>query len=161
MNRIVTIGAIGYSAERFFQALQDAGVDTFVDIRQRRAVRGREYAFANSQRLQARLAELGIRYLHRPDLAPSAAVREQQAAADKAAGVAKRQRATLGQAFVDAYRREVLQHFDPQTLLDELPPDAATVALMCVEREPAACHRSLLAEQLRDSLGVEVEHLTP
>ena len=61
---IVTIGAIGYTAESFFQALQNANVDTFIDVRRRRAVRGREYAFANSQRLQARLAELGIRYVH-------------------------------------------------------------------------------------------------
>ena len=30
-----------------------------------------EYAFANSQRLQGRLAELGIAYVHRLDLAPS------------------------------------------------------------------------------------------
>ncbi len=55
MNKIVTIGAIGYSAEAFFRALQQAGVDTFVDVRRRRAVRGADYAFANSQRLQARL----------------------------------------------------------------------------------------------------------
>ena len=52
-------------------------------------------------------------------------------------------------------------HFDPQSLLDDLPDGAATVALMCVEREPAACHRSLLAERLRHELGVEVIHLAP
>lgn len=161
MDRIVTIGAIGFTADTFFRALQDAGVDTFVDIRRRRAVRGRDYAFANSQRLQARLSELGIRYLHRLDLAPSTALREQQTTADKAAGVAKRKRATLSQTFIEAYERDVLAHFEPQTLLDDLPPDAAVVALMCVEREPAACHRSLLAEQLRNTLGVEVQHLTP
>ena len=84
MNKIVTIGAIGYTADAFFSALQEAGVDTFVDVRRRRAVRGAAYAFANSQRLQARLAELGIRYLHRLDLAPPTTVRQQQAAADAA-----------------------------------------------------------------------------
>ncbi|HRO91039.1 MAG TPA: hypothetical protein PLC06_11125 [Promineifilum sp.] len=35
------------------------------------------------------------------------------------------------------------------------------MALMCVEREPAACHRSLLAERLRQAWGVEVVHLVP
>ena len=161
MNKIITIGAIGYTADAFFSALQDAGVDTFVDVRRRRAVRGAAYAFANSQRLQARLAELGIRYLHRLDLAPPAAVRQQQAAADTAAGVAKRKRAELSPVFVDMYTREVLAPFNPQSLHDDLPPDAAVIALMCVEREPAACHRSLLAEQLRRAWGVEVTHLIP
>jgi len=35
------------------------------------------------------------------------------------------------------------------------------VALFCVEREPAACHRSLLAERLGKDLGIEVEHIIP
>lgn len=161
MNRIVTIGAIGYSAGTFFAALRDAGVDTFVDVRRRRAVRGHDYAFANSQRLQARLAEMGIRYLHRSDLSPTDAAREEQAAADKAAKIARRKRVELGPAFIAAYKRDVLADFDPQSLLDELPPDANVVVLMCVEREPAACHRSLLAEKLHEVWGVEVQHLTP
>jgi uncharacterized protein (DUF488 family) len=161
MNKIVTIGAIGYTAESFFQALEAAGVDTLVDVRRRRAVRGREYAFANSQRLQARLAELGIRYAHRIDLAPPDAAREQQAAADKAAGIARRKRTALGPAFIAAYERDVLADFDPQALRDDLPAGARVVAFMCVEREPAACHRSLLAERLRQAWGVGVQHLTP
>ena len=90
MPEFVTIGAHGWDAERFFSALLAAGVDTFCDLRARRGVRGREYAFANSQRLQARLAELGIRYIHRLDLAPSAATRSQQHAADEATHTAKR-----------------------------------------------------------------------
>jgi uncharacterized protein (DUF488 family) len=161
MDRIVTIGAIGYTADGFFQALLDAGVDTFIDIRRRRAVRGRDYAFANSQRLQARLAELGIRYIHRLDLAPPLAASDKQSAADKLAGVARRKRTELAPAFIAAYEREVLAHFDPQSLRDALPSDARVVALMCVERYPTACHRSLVAERLHQAWGVAVEHLTP
>lgn len=161
MNKVITIGAIGYTAETFFDALRQAGVDTLVDVRRRRAVRGREYAFANSQRLQARLAELGIRYLHRLDLAPPNDIRQRQAEADAAAGVAKRQRAELSPLFVNAYEREVLDGFQPQSLRDELPDDAKVIALLCVERLPAACHRSLLAERLGREWGVAVEHLIP
>lgn len=161
MNKIITIGAIGFTAESFFRALQEARVDTFVDVRRRRAVRGHDYAFANSRRLQARLAELGIHYLHRPDLAPSDAAREQQAGADKAEGIARRKRTELSPAFVAAYERDVLAVFDPQSLLDELPANARVVALMCVERHPSACHRSLLAEHLRQATGAEVTHITP
>jgi uncharacterized protein (DUF488 family) len=157
---LITIGVYGFDEAGFFEALQAAGVNTFCDIRRRRGVRGAAYAFANSQRLQHRLAELGIRYLHRPDLAPSLAVRHVQDAADKAGKTAKRQRAQLDPAFVAAYRREVLASFDTRRFVEELG-DAAVVALFCVERTPAACHRSLLAERLAQELGTSVRHLLP
>nr|MBA3379353.1 hypothetical protein [Chloroflexia bacterium] len=35
------------------------------------------------------------------------------------------------------------------------------IMLFCVERVPAACHRSLLAERLAGDLGVEVMHILP
>lgn len=156
---LATIGVYGSDEASFFAALLAAGVDTFVDIRQRRGVRGAAYAFANSQRLQARLAELGIRYLHRPDLAPSAATRGQQAAADKADKTTKRQRAVLDPAFAAAYRQERLAGFDSRQFWADLGPTARVVVLFCVEREPAACHRSLLATRLQRDLGLPVKHL--
>ncbi|MEZ4706308.1 MAG: DUF488 domain-containing protein [Caldilineaceae bacterium] len=159
--KIVTIGAYGFNETGFFRALQKAQVDTFCDIRLRRGVRGRQYAFANSQRLQNRLAELGICYLYRQDLAPTRAVRAVQDNADKASKTAKRQRTQLGAAFTAAYEAECLAHFDPLTLVAELPPDAKVVALFCVERTPDACHRSLVAAKLAHELELDVEHLLP
>ena len=160
--RIVTIGAYGFSQEVFFQKLQQAGVDTFCDIRWRRGVRGREYAFVNSARLQKRLAELGIRYVHFRELAPSPELRKRQTAADKAAGVAKRKRSTLGQAFIAGYR-DALSGFDSRKFIESLGNETKTAALFCVERDPAACHRSLLVERLQQDLGahLDVAHLTP
>ena len=159
--RIVTIGVFGFSEEAFFHALQTAQVDTFCDIRQRRGVRGATYAFCNSKRLQARLAELDIRYLHRKDLAPTATVRQVQHDADKVNKVAKRKRTTLGQAFIDAYQEEILASFEPQSLLDDLDSGTQVVALFCVEREPDACHRSLVAAKLQQELGLQVENILP
>ena len=159
--KIITIGVYGFTEEPFFRALHTALVDTFCDLRQRRNVRGSAYAFANSERLQRRLAALGIHYLHRKDLAPTTAIRQRQEEADKANKIAKRQRTDLSQAFVEAYRQEVLAPFRPQSWLEALPSEAQVVALFCVEREPAACHRSLVAEWLRQELGLEVEHIVP
>jgi uncharacterized protein (DUF488 family) len=159
--KIVTIGVYGFSERQFFAALQRARVDTFCDVRYRRAVRGPEYAFANSQRLQARLAQQGIRYLHFRDLAPSPEVRSRQAAADKRLHVARRKRTQLSSEFICGYEQECLAHFDSAQFVERLGSKAAVVALFCVEREPAACHRSLLAERLHKDLGVEVIHLTP
>lgn len=159
--KIITIGVYGFDEDSFFQALCDAEVDTFCDIRSRRGVRGATYAFANSTRLQARLAELGIRYIYRKDLGPTKAVREKQAAADKATKTAKRKRTALGEAFIEAYHTECLAAFEPQSLLDELASDAKVVALFCVETAPEACHRSLVADKLMKTFNLEVENILP
>ncbi|RME45474.1 MAG: DUF488 domain-containing protein [Chloroflexi bacterium] len=159
--KVMTIGVYGFDQDSFYRALQDAGVDVLIDIRQRRGMRGARYAFANSRRVQTRLAELGIRYLYRRDLAPTPSVRQHQKSADKASKTAKRQRSELAPAFIESFEREVLAHFEPQTLLDELEPDEQVIVLLCVEREPAACHRSLVAERLAQTLGLDVEHILP
>jgi uncharacterized protein (DUF488 family) len=159
--RIVTIGAYGWDEEGFFGALARSRVDLFCDLRARRGVRGSAYAFANSERLQTRLADLGIRYLHCGELAPSAETRSAQYAVDRAARIAKRQRAILSPAFADAYRRERLEGFDSAAFVAGLGPEVQVVVLFCVEREPAACHRSLLAARLAADLGVDVVHLLP
>jgi len=158
---LVTLGVYGFTAEAFFAALAGAGVDTFCDLRWRRGVRGAEYAFANSARLQRRLAAMGIRYRHFRQLAPSPALRQRQYESDQAAGTTKRQRAVLGESFVAGYRAEYLRPFDSRQLVGQLDADATTVALFCVEREPAACHRSLVAERWQQDLGGQVIHLLP
>jgi len=158
--KIITLGVYGSTEAGFFAALREAGVDTFCDIRGRRGVRGREYAFVNSKRLQTRLVELGIRYLHFKELAPSEALRKRQYAADKLDRVAKRKRTELSELFVGGYREE-RQGFESRKFIEQLGPAARVVALFCVERAAAACHRSLLAARLQRDLGVEVVHLTP
>jgi uncharacterized protein (DUF488 family) len=159
--KIVTIGVYGFDADSFFNALCKAEVDTFCDIRSRRGVRGATYAFANSKRLQARLAELDIRYIHRKDLGPTKVVREKQATVDKATKTAKRKRTELGEAFIKAYHTECLTAFDPQSLIEELESDAQIVALFCVETAPEACHRSLVADKLAKTFNLEVEDILP
>ena len=158
---LYTIGAFGYTESGFFGALQGAGIDTFCDIRRRRGVRGAEFAFVNATRLQLKLATLGIRYFHALELAPPNELRAVQAAADKVSKIAKRQRTGLSPEFKEAYRRECLAGFDSRAFLEGLGPAARRIALFCVEREPAACHRSLVAGRINDDLGVSVTHLKP
>ena len=159
MPTLFTIGAFGYDEASFFEALVDAQIDTFCDVRQRRGVRGATYAFVNSKRLQARLEALDIRYVHVKALAPTTAVRDAQKRADQAAGVAKRQRDALSPAFVEAYERACLADTEPADILAALPTDAERVALFCVEEKPSACHRSLAAAWL--AAGRPVTHLVP
>jgi uncharacterized protein (DUF488 family) len=156
---IYTIGVYGWDEHTFFAALERAGIATLCDVRQRRGVRGPEYAFANSNRLQQRLADLGIAYVHRLDLAPTTEMRQAQYAVDDAAGVGKRSRTELSEAYVEAYRRERLDDFDANAFLDDVAADGPAV-LFCVERDAAACHRGLIAEALV-AAGAKVAHLTP
>ena len=157
---IITIGVYGFTEATFFEALQAHKVDLFCDIRQRRGLRGRDYAFANSKRLQRRLDELGIAYSHFKNLAPTPEVRRQQQTVDQAGGVKKRARSQLSPAFIEAYEATVLADFDAQAFLDEVG-ESAILALFCVEREPEACHRSLLAGHLARLLELDVEHVLP
>jgi uncharacterized protein (DUF488 family) len=159
MADVLTIGAHGWGADAFFGALVRERVAVFCDLRRRRGVRGPEYAFANSARLQGRLAELGIAYAHRLDLAPSTGLRQAQYAVDAEHGIGKRNRARLSPAFAAAYDAECLRGFDAPGFLAELGGDGP-ICLFCVEREPAACHRSLVAARLAES-GATVTHLLP
>jgi uncharacterized protein (DUF488 family) len=156
-----TIGVYGFTEDGFFDALRAAGIDTFCDLRRRRGVRGSEYAFVNAARLQQELAARGIAYRHFLELAPSRELREAQAAEDRAARVAKRQRTGLSDGFAAGYREECLAGFDGAAFAAALGPDARRVVLFCVEREPSACHRSLVAERLERDLGAAVTHLVP
>jgi len=159
--KIVTIGVYGFTAENFIEALQAAGVDVFYDIRWRRGVRGRKYAFVNHKRLVSRLESHGIQYIYDRGLAPTPEIRQRQKDADKVSKVAKRKRYALSSSFKAAYRSEILDHFDPQDFLERLPDGVKTVALCCVERLPEACHRHMVADALQRRFGVEIEHLLP
>ena len=131
-----------------------------LDVRQRRGVRGPEYAWANSARLQRALAEAGIEYRHHKELAPTTELRRLQYAEDDRLGVGKRSRTELAPAYVERYTREILDRADLDAVVAELPDEGAG-ALFCVERDPEACHRSLVAERLAERHGVEVVHLRP
>jgi hypothetical protein len=123
-------------------------------------VRGPEYAWANSQRLQAALADAGIAYRHHKELAPTTELRQVQYREDARRGEGKRSRSVLAPEYAGRYTREILDPVDLTAVVDELPDDGAG-ALLCVERDPEACHRSLIAERLADEHGVEVAHLRP
>lgn len=129
-------------------------MEVVVDVRQRRGVRGSEYPWANATRLQALLEGAGIGYEHRLDLAPTTELRRLQYREDEKAGVGKRSRDRLAPEYVRRYTAEILDRVRLGP-----PPDRA--ALLCVERDPAACHRSLIADRLAAEHGLAVAHLRP
>ena len=158
MKRVATIGVYGWALDEWLAALEDTGVVLVVDIRQRRGVRGREYAWANAKRLEAALEDAGISYRHEPSLAPTTEIRQVQYEEDRRQGVGKRSRTVASPEYVERYGREILDRADLDGFVASLPEHGA-LALMCVEREPELCHRSLVAERLAERFGVDVRHL--
>jgi uncharacterized protein (DUF488 family) len=160
MARVVTIGVYGWDLQRWLEALRAADVGLLIDVRQRRGVRGSEYAWANAKRLQASLAEAEIAYRHEPDLAPTTYLRQLQYREDDRQGVGKRNRTRLAPEYVERYLTERLDKVDLGPIVAEFPGDGAA-ALFCVERDPEACHRSLIAERIASEFGLGVDHLRP
>jgi uncharacterized protein (DUF488 family) len=160
MPTIATIGVYCYDAGSFIATLRRAEVTLLVDVRQRRGVRGPQFSWANSRRLQALLADAGIGYSHHRELAPTTELRHLQYREDDRQRVGKRSRERLAPAYVERYVNEIL---DPAPLDDLASEISATsrAALFCVECEALACHRSLVAQRLADEFGFQVAHLMP
>ena len=175
---IFTIGVYGFSEDGFFSKLQENGIDLFIDIRARRGMRGSRYKFVNSGYLQAKLDKMGIAYAHLKELAPSPEMRAAQGQADKQENINKRQRQALSKPFIRAYKRDILKAYkrkpenkfkakeeilDRARQLAQYPPDRPLrhLALFCVEQHPQACHRSLVAEELKKQLEGDIEHIRP
>jgi uncharacterized protein (DUF488 family) len=128
-------------------------------VRQRRGVRGAQYAWANAHRLEASLREAGIGYQHLPELAPTTSMREAQYEADAARGEGKRSRTVLSQVYAERYTEEILDPADLDPLVRFI--GRSNAALFCVERDAAACHRSLIAARLAREQGARIINLRP
>lgn len=154
-----TIGVYNSAEEKFFGKLKENGIDTFCDIRQRRGVRGAKYAFVNSIRLQTRLIQMKIEYRHMKELAPPPEIRRLQKQTDSEEKKLKRERAYLADAFVSAYKSQILKQFDFTLFFNNLEKaKAKKVVFFCVEEHSGACHRSIVAHEIEKS-GYKIKHL--
>ena len=131
--RLFTIGYEGATMAEFIGALQAAGVERVIDVR----------AVANSRRpgfsktpLRNALAEAGLDYVHLRALGTPAAGRE----AARAGRKAELEAIYAGQLETPQAMAEGAQMLD---LAKEKPS-----ALLCYERDPACCHRTLLWQSL-------------
>ena len=158
MAAFATIGVYGFDGPGFIRTLEEAKVGLVLDVRQRRGVRGSQYAWANAKRLQAALAKAGIGYSHLSELAPTTEMRQLQYEEDARKGEGKRSRTALAPEYARRYTAEVLDQADLEPIIRFVGRQRA--ALLCVERDPEACHRSLVAAALADAYDLNVVHLS-
>lgn len=155
---VATIGVYGFGIETFLTTIVAAQVVTVFDVRQRRGVRGSQYAWANSRRLQTALAGAGLAYEHHRELAPTTELRHVQYEEDARQGVGKRSRVKLAPEYIRRYVDEILDQVALDPIVATMPIHGTT-ALLCVEADPEACHRSLIAARLADEYDARVTHL--
>lgn len=140
--RIFTIGYEGTTVPEFIAALKNARVERVIDVRA--LPLSRRPGFSKSA-LRAALDEAGIEYLHLKALGTPAEGR----AAARAGRHADLQRIYAGQLELPEAIAESAQML---SLADERPS-----ALLCMEREPAHCHRTLLLKAVAPD--AEITHL--
>ena len=140
--RIFTIGYENATVGDFVAALQAAGVQRVIDVRA--VPNSRRPGFSKTP-LRNALAEAGIDYVHLRALGTPADGR----AAARAGRHAELERIYAGQLELPEAIAQGAQMLD---LAQDMPS-----ALLCYERDPAACHRTLLIDAVAPD--AEVSHL--
>jgi uncharacterized protein (DUF488 family) len=136
---VYTLGYQGRSAEELVALLRERGVERLVDVRQ--VALSRKRGFSKTS-LRERLEDAGLEYLHLPELGNPRELREADPPPEE-------------------LRRRYREHLRGEEAMVEalyLLVQQKSTALMCYERDPAACHRIVLAEEL-ERRGARVEHL--
>ncbi|HWP24818.1 MAG TPA: DUF488 domain-containing protein [Xanthobacteraceae bacterium] len=142
--KLYTIGYEGTNIARFVEALARAGVKTLVDVRALPLSRKKGFSKGS---LAKRLSREGIQYVHFPELGTPKAGR----VAARAGRRKEFRRICALQLKTEAAKAalaELRQH-----------ATKAPTCLMCLERDPAQCHRSMILR----ALGARVvgRHLFP
>lgn len=127
--RIFTIGYEAATMDDFLRALTDAGVERVIDVRA--LPLSRRPGFSKTP-LRNALAEAGIDYVHLRALGTPAEGRE---------AARKGRHADLQRIY--AAQLDLPEAIVAAAQMRELAAEKPS-ALLCFEREPAGCHRSLL-----------------
>ena len=141
--RVYTIGHSTRSLDELIRLLRESAVERLADIR--RFPGSRRYPHFSRESLAAELPNLGIEYVHVPELggrrnpiadSPNTALRNQQFRG-------------YADHMMTAEFREAL---------DRLLASTKTTAIMCAEAVPWRCHRNFVADELLRR-GHEVVHI--
>ena len=143
---ILTIGyeKVGFAA--FLTALQDAEVETLIDVRE--LPNSRRAGFSKNM-LKANLSAAGIGYVHLKALGTPKAGRQASQRGDMA----------TFWPIVDA----ALERPEARLALEQAAAlaRASRACLMCLEHDWRVCHRAHVCELLEDAYDIRAVHLAP
>lgn len=144
MRVISTIGYEGAQVDAFVYTLGAAGVNFVVDIREVAA--SRRPGFSKSA-LRQHLALAGIDYTHLRSLGDPKEGREAMRRGD----YSEFQRIFLARLATDAAQSQLRETIE---LASE-----RSIALLCYERDPKQCHRTIVAERIKERGSFAIRHL--
>ena len=134
MKPVKTIGHSNHPIERFVSLLKAGGVERLVDVRS--TPWSRRHPQFGQKNLARSLAEAGIAYVH-----------EGPALGGKPQAGGSYDQLAARPAFKDALDRVIEE------------AQETTLCLMCAEKEPLDCHRTVLVSSRLAERGVNIEHL--
>jgi len=139
---IFTIGYEGRNLDDFSKELAANGIKRLIDVRE--IAWSRKPGFS-SKRLSEGLSGSGIEYMHLRALGSPKALREELKQTDDF------------DKFADAYKMYLGAQKESLDLLSNCAIEKPT-AIMCFERDPMRCHRSVIASELGE-LGFAIRDL--
>jgi uncharacterized protein (DUF488 family) len=132
-SKLYTIGFTGKSAEQFFNLLKESKASRLIDIRINRT--SQLAGFAKEQDLTYFIPELtNMEYVVREELAPT-----------KHLLASYRKKDIAWEKFAENYQHLLLDRLLHNSFSWE---DFSNSVLLCSEKEPEKCHRTLLAKVL-------------
>lgn len=144
MHRLCTIGYERTTLPQLITTLRAAGVAILIDVR---AVAASRRAGFSKSLLAAGLAEAGIAYVHIREL-----------------GTPKEGRLAARAGRIDAMEEIFAAHMQTPEAVAGLARAIAIArgapsCLLCLEADPAHCHRAIVARLMQPALGSELVHL--
>jgi uncharacterized protein (DUF488 family) len=138
---ILTIGHSNHSIEKFLELISNSGIDMVVDVRS--APFSRMFPHYNQENLKKSLAKNSIGYLFLGDYIGG--------------------RSNDPEDYVDGQvvYRLLAKKESFKTGLGRLKDGSSKyrIAIMCSEKEPLDCHRTLLVSEALAVMGINVEHI--
>jgi uncharacterized protein (DUF488 family) len=139
---IYTIGHSKHPIDRFVALLQQHGIDAVADVRSTPYSRFNPHF--NKEKLQAALASAGIRYVF---LGEELGARSKDPSCYDENGRVSYAKLALSDPFRRGLDRLLAGMRDHR------------IAIMCAEREPLECHRTILVARELERAGVPVTHI--
>lgn len=140
-SRVLTIGHSSHPPERLLELLRQHGVTAIADVRS--APYSRLYPAFNREPLATLLKEHGIRYVY---LGKELGARTDDLSCYVDGKVQYRRLAKIA-SFQRGLERVITG------------ASSQTVSLLCAEKEPLDCHRTILISRELEALGAEVAHI--
>jgi len=141
---IYTIGYEGKTIDQFLHSLIQNGIERIIDVRKNPL--SRKFGFSRGP-LEKYCQKIDVGYLHVPDL-----------------GIPSEKRTSLDdpesyEALFDEYENNILEgkKGEIDRVAEYLKENPS--ALLCFEADPSFCHRSRLAEQVKASTTLEIQHI--